>query len=265
VTHGAPPFALLSVVIPTLNEAQAIGPTLDALGRLAGPLEVIVVDGGSDDDTAAIALARGARVLRAAAGRGAQLRAGAAAARGDVLWFVHADTRPPVDAVRHLARALANSAVVGGNFAVRFDSTEWPARFLNRFYPCVRCFRIVYGDSAVFVRRDAYERAGGFRPFPLFEDLELVGRLRRRGRWASLRAEVLTSARRFQGRSFTATFLRWLALQVLYWLGAPPRRLGAFYAPIRGLDIGARHPRRAAAVGAAAGSKRDGPSAGGNI
>jgi rSAM/selenodomain-associated transferase 2 len=221
------------VIIPTLNEARELAETLEAVANLRGPVEVIIVDGGSSDETVAIAQRQGVRVLRTSPGRGGQLRTGACAARGEVLWFLHADTRPPADAAERIGEALRSPDVVGGNFTVRFGSDAPAARFLGQLYAQVRRFGLFYGDSAIFVRRAAYERVGGFRTFPLFEDVDLVRRLRRWGRLARVPSEVTTSARRFAGRSFPRTFARWAALQVLYWLGVSPDTLGRFYAPVR--------------------------------
>jgi len=225
--------ASVSVVIPTLEESGAIEATLEAVGAL-GAREVIVVDAGSTDGTAELARRRGARVIEAARGRGTQLAAGAAAARGDVLWFLHADTLPPSDALERMAEALAAPEVVGGHFAIRFDGERRAARVLTWIYPRLAWLGLRYGDSAFFVRRAAYEAAGGFRPLPLFEDLDLQRRVRRVGRLVRVAAPVVTSSRRFEGRSFGLTFAWWTLLQVLYWSGVPPRRLGRLYAPIRG-------------------------------
>ena len=224
----------LSIIIPTFNEAPSIGATLDALARLRGRVEVIVVDGGSHDRTAEIVCARGLSIIRSERGRGLQMHRGASAARGEVLWFLHADTIPGPDAAERIVEALGrDTEVFGGNFEVRFDGTRRAARFLTWLYPRLRKLGLCYGDSAIFVRARAYEEAGGFKPFPIFEDLDLVRRLRRLGRMVHLRATVVTSSRRFEGRSFLLTFARWSALQVLYWAGVHPRTLGRLYAPVR--------------------------------
>jgi rSAM/selenodomain-associated transferase 2 len=232
----------LSIIIPTLNEARSIGRTLDAVLSTAGVgAEVIVVDGGSLDETVEVARGRGARVLTSERGRGAQLHAGASAARGEALWFLHADTRPSAACAGRIAEALADPSVVAGNFRVLFDGDGRAARFLTWLYPRLRRLGLCYGDSAIFVRRGAYRRVGGFRAFPVFEDLDLVRRLRKTGRVAHLREVVTTSSRRFEGRSFALTFARWSFLQVLYWLGVHPHTLGRMYAPVRG--AGARRKR----------------------
>lgn len=223
----------LSIIIPTVNEAAAIGATLDALAHLKPAPEILMVDGGSDDATIAIANRRGIRVIRTKQGRGVQLQAGAARAKGDVLWFLHADTRPPLDAAARIQDALNDPTAAFGNFALRFDGPTRSARLLTRMYPHFRKLGLCYGDSGIFCRRSAYEAVGGFRPYPIFEDLDLIRRLKRQGRFVHLPCTITTSARRFEGRSFTWTFARWTGMQILYWLGMSPHALGRFYAPIR--------------------------------
>lgn len=224
----------LSIIIPALDEAHSIGATLDAVARLSESVEVIVVDGGSQDETVLIARERGVHVIAAERGRGTQMHTGACVAQGEALWFLHADTIPPMDAAALIIGALKEPAIVGGNFHVRFDGARRAARFLTWLYPRLRKIGLHYGDSAMFVRREDYQRVGGFQSFPIFEDLDLIRRLRRRGRLVHLPATVITSSRRFEGRrSFALTFARWVGLQCLYWLGVHPRTLGRLYAPIR--------------------------------
>ena len=224
----------ISVIIPALDEEASLGATLDALAGLHVPVEVIVVDGGSQDHTLALARSRGVMAFGAGRGRGVQMHAGARAARGDVLWFLHADTLPPADAPARIAEALSDPGVVGGHFRLRFDGPRWAAHFLSGLQPLFTLMGLVYGDSGIFVCREEYERVGGFRPFPLFEDLDLVRRLRRIGRLIRVPATVIASSRRFtQGRSFTLLFARWVVLQLLYWLGVPLNTLARHYAPVR--------------------------------
>lgn len=223
----------VSIIIPTLNEARSLSATLDAALRVRDAVEVIVVDGKSSDKTVEIARSRGARVLTAERGRGAQMHAGASAARGEVLWFVHADTLVPADGARLITEALTDGSVAGGNFRISFDGDSSAARFLSWLYPRLRLLGLCYGDSAIFVRREAYTRAGGFKPYPIFEDLDLIRVLRRQGRIIEIPSFVVTSSRRFEGRSFALTFTRWALLQILYWLGVHPRTLARRYAHIR--------------------------------
>ena len=155
--------------------------------------------------------------------------------REEVLtWERRCATRPAADCAGLIAEALRDPAVVAGNFHVLFDGTRRAARFLTWLYPRLRLLGLCYGDSGIFVRREAYRRVGGFRPFPIFEDLDLVRRLQKKGRVVYLPDVVTTSSRRFEGRSFALTFARWAFLQALYWLGVPPRALGRLYAPVRG-------------------------------
>jgi rSAM/selenodomain-associated transferase 2 len=226
----------ISVIIPTLDEAHSLGATLRAVARLnhGARVEVIVADGGSTDATREIAREHGARVILSARGRGAQMHAGANVARGDALWFLHADTIPPPDAPRLILDALRRDPkIVGGNFAISFDGTRFAARFLTWLYPQLRRLGLCYGDSAIFVRASVYREVGGFKPFPVFEDLDLVRRLGKRGALVHLGAQVVTSSRRFEGRSFAFTFARWSFLQMLYWLGVSPHTLSRLYAPVR--------------------------------
>ncbi len=223
----------ISIIIPALNEGHSIRATLDAVSRLSVRAEVIVVDGGSDDETREISSQRGAKVIASEGGRGLQMHRGACTAQGDVLWFLHADTIVPADAVEFIDEALRNPRVIAGNFDVRFSGRGSAAQFMTWLYPQLRRLGLCYGDSAIFVRREAYEQVGGFKSFPIFEDLDLLRELRKLGGIVHVPATVVTSSRRFEGRSFPLTFARWAGLQVLYWLGAKPKTLARLYAPIR--------------------------------
>jgi rSAM/selenodomain-associated transferase 2 len=231
---------MVSIIVPTLNEAAQLRATLEALQALEGEKEIIIVDGCSVDDTIRIAQESGAAVLRALPGRGAQQHAGALEARGDVLWFVHADTMPPRHALSDILSALRDPSVVG-------DGVSRAARQLTAIYPALRRLNLCYGDSGIFVRRSAYHAIGGFRSFALFEDLDLLKRLRRAGRFVHLKTRIITSSRRFENKNFALMWLHWTALQVLYWGGVPPNLLARWY----------RHARRGtgeAAKGSSAGS-----------
>ena len=220
---------LTSIVIPALNEQERLGATLRAVAQLGGPVEVIVVDGGSRDRTVSVAGEHGTAVVHSPPGRGQQMRVGAARAAGDVLWFLHADTRPAAGALGAMRAALADPRVAGGNFRVEWDGPSAAARRLTRIYPMLRILGLCYGDSGLFVRREVYDAIGGMRPLPLFEDVDLVRRLKRAGRFAHVDACVETSSRRFEHRNFAAMWAEWTALQLLYWLGVPPARLAAWY------------------------------------
>ena len=223
----------ISIVVPTLNEEACITETLWNLKALQGDKEIIVVDGGSHDGTRSLAEAQGIRVLTAPPGRGTQMHAGALQAKGDVLWFVHADTIPPVHALADICKHLEDQSVSGGNFGLVFDGPSRAARQLTAIYPALRLLGLSYGDSGIFVRRTIYNQIGGFRALALFEDLDLLRRLRKAGRFVHVPSVICTSSRRFEQRNFALVWLHWTALQVLYWSGISPNRLARWYRHVR--------------------------------
>jgi hypothetical protein len=160
------------------------------------------------------------------------MNAGARLAEGEALLFLHADTRLPENALALVADALADEKVCGGNFSLIFGGDTREARLLTRIYPFLRLAGMLYGDSAIFARRDVFERLGGYREYPIFEDCDLYRRMRRLGRFARLNACATTSSRRFEGR-FIRTFALWSLMQLLYWLGVNPNLLNRLYKPLR--------------------------------
>ncbi len=225
---------MVSIIVPALNEASQIRETVLSLQSLEGEIEILIVDGGSHDETAAIARSLGVTVLVSAPGRGIQQHAGALQSQGEILWFVHADTIPPPHATSDIASALCDPSVAGGNFGLTFDGTSRAARQLTAIYPALRWLKLCYGDSGIFIRRSVYEAIGGFRPFALFEDLDLLKRLQRRGRFVHLSTRIITSSRRFEKKNFALMWTHWTVLQVLYWGGVSPNLLARWY----------RHARR---------------------
>jgi rSAM/selenodomain-associated transferase 2 len=224
----------VSIIIPTYNEERSIQKTLEAIACVRSDSEVIVVDGGSTDQTTVLAQGNGARVISSERGRGIQMHNGALMARGRALLFLHADTILPPKAVNLIVDTLARDPLtVGGNFGIHFDGNSRAARLMTWLYPRLEKLGLSYGDSGIFVRATIYSELGGFNRLPLFEDVDLVTRLRRRGRFLRLPVAVITSSRRFKGRSFPFTFARWSILQGLYWIGTPPHLLSHLYAPIR--------------------------------
>ncbi len=226
----------ISVIIPTFNEAASLKRTIETVKSLGKNIEIIVVDGESNDETRKVAEDCQVKVLQTERGRGNQLRAGAKISKGDVLWFLHADTIPSSGTVEQLQHALKDTRTVGGNFTIRFDGNSKAAIFLTWLYPFLRKIGLIYGDSAIFVRRETYQLIGGFKPLQLFEDLDLVYRLAKHGKLVNLSANVTTSSRRFENRSFWLTFVRWSIFQGLFWLGVNPNRLAKMYYPIRTPD-----------------------------
>ena len=217
----------LSVVIPTLNEADQIEHTLASVEAQAHRCEIIVADGGSIDATRDRIAGR-ARLVESGAGRARQMNAGAAQATGDVLLFLHADTHLPPDASQAIAAALADPAVEAGLFRLAFDQDT----LLLRFYSFCTRFpspRLGFGDRGLFVRRGPFEALGGFPPIPIFEDLEMVWRLYRRGGLRFLPQPVVTSARRFARHGALRQQLRNAYLWLHYLAGTDPERVARLY------------------------------------
>jgi rSAM/selenodomain-associated transferase 2 len=224
----------LSVIVPMLNEERAIAPALDAIAASASgsglSVEVIVVDGGSSDRSRDEARPRCARLLVAPRGLARQMNAGAAAAEGDALAFVHADTLVPRSFARDIAAALADPAVVGGRFDLRLDDDAPMLRLIGWLISTrSRLSRTGTGDQAIFVRREVFERLGGYRDIALCEDLDLARRLKRAGRIACLRSQVTTSARRWRERGVLATTARMWFIRIAFLLGVSPSRLAHLY------------------------------------
>lgn len=224
----------LSVIVPVLDEEATLASTL-AAARQPGVTEVIVVDGGSRDATVALARTLADAVLESGArGRAEQMNAGAAAARGDILLFLHADTVLPPRFPTTVARALADPAVAGGRFDIRLDAGGAIFRLLERLISLrSRLTRVATGDQAIFVRRAVFERVGGYPPLPLMEDIAFSRALKRVGRVACLRAAVTTSARRWQRDGIARTILLMWALRLAYYVGVSPARLARAYAHTR--------------------------------
>jgi rSAM/selenodomain-associated transferase 2 len=220
---------MIGVVIPTLNEAQALPALLDDLRVLATAvaLDVVVVDGGSSDGTRAQAAASGARVLQAPRGRANQLNRGAIVARGEWLLFLHADCRLGADARRALLAALEPPA--GVQAAVFRFAIDLPT-FWRRFIETGQAIRealsgLAYGDQGLLVRRELYESVGGYPDLPLMEDVAMIRRLRCETGIRRLPAKLLTSGRRYVRDGVVRTWLRHTALITLYSVGVSPDRL----------------------------------------
>ncbi|HEV8553716.1 MAG TPA: TIGR04283 family arsenosugar biosynthesis glycosyltransferase [Casimicrobiaceae bacterium] len=222
----------LSVIVPTLNEAQGIGAYLWALQPLRRRgNEVIVVDGGSSDDTPGLAAPLADRVISARRGRASQMNTGARYAHGNVLLFLHADTRLPECAESLLANELADERWMWGRFDVAIESAHpllpVVAWFMSRRS---RLTGIVTGDQAMFVRRQAFATVGGFPDLPLMEDIALSRRLKCLGRPLCLNERAITSGRRWEQRGVLRTIVLMWRLRAGYWLGADPSRLAQAYA-----------------------------------
>ncbi len=223
----------ITVIIPVLNEEKAIGPTLKALEALRAD-EVIVVDGGSADSTRKIAEQANVLLLSSPAGRARQMNRGAKAAGGDVLLFLHADSRLPHSGLRDVRLALEDPNCVGGRFDVELDSRRWILRLVGILISIrSRLTRVATGDQAIFVRRRIFEEIGGFPEIPLMEDIAFSRILKRSGRVACLKNRVVTSARRWQTEGVWRTIFKMWGLKLLYLTGISPFRLKRFYGDSR--------------------------------
>jgi rSAM/selenodomain-associated transferase 2 len=222
---------MISVVIPTFNEARHLPATLDALKRNESAHEVIVVDANSFDATIDIALEHGARVVSShVRQRASQMNLGAQSARGDVFLFLHADTRLPKNALEKIEYAMAKQHVVGGGFARRYDSSSWFLRGTCALAGVrTRLTGWFLGDQAIFVRRKIFKILGGFRNFNLFEDVDFSRRMRSQGRVVTLRPPVISSARRFSLCRPWRTTWSDLSITQRYLRGVDPNRLAAKY------------------------------------
>jgi rSAM/selenodomain-associated transferase 2 len=221
----------LSIVVPVLDEAANLARLLPDLLEREPRAEVLVVDGGSTDDSrAVVARTPSVRWVSAPRGRARQMNTGASAAGGDALLFLHADTRLPDGAGAAILAALAEPGVVGGRFDVRLDSRRpllWIVGTLMNHRS--RLTGISTGDQGIFVRREIFDALGGYPDIPLMEDVELSRRLKRRGRLVALRLRVVTSARKWEREGVVRTVLLMWTLRLLYTLGVSPARLHRWY------------------------------------
>jgi len=224
-----PKISKLSIIIPTLNEADKLGAALESL-RPGRDLEVIVADGGSSDATVAIAEKGGVRVVSSRPGRGLQQNAGAAAAAGEILLFLHADTRLPPDFAELSRACLGENGVAAGAFSLSIELAGPAIRFIERMANLrSRLLQRPYGDQALFMTRRNFASIGGFPEIEIMEDFALVGKLRQLGRIKTLPAAAVTSGRRWQKLGVVRTTLLNQAIVIGYLLGRSPTSLASWY------------------------------------
>ena len=228
----------ISIIIPALNEAEAIGRTLDSVEDSVrdsagdSAAEWIVVDGDSEDRTAEIARARGATVVTAPRGRASQMNAGAKIARGETLLFLHADTRLPQGFAAEVRRVLGVPGVAAGAFSLRIDGAGWGMQFVERAANWrSRIMQLPYGDQGFFLKAELFRSLGGFPELPLMEDLEMARRVRGHGRIVISPLAVVTSARRWERIGVVRATLLNQVFLLAYLAGMPPRRIAQWYYP----------------------------------
>ena len=219
----------ISIIIPVLNEANTIN---GVLARILGAsnVEVIVVDGGSQDETVALAQSVGVKVIAVTGGRASQMNAGAAVATGSILLFLHADTHLPPAFDTLVRQVLQNTGAIAGAFELRIDAELWGIRVIEKMVNWrSRFLSLPYGDQAIFLKASIFKEIGGFPNLPIMEDFELMRRLKRYGKIAIASAPVLTSGRRWQKLGVVRTTLINQLIIISYFLGVPPAKLARWY------------------------------------
>lgn len=226
----------VAVIVPVLNEARSLPFLLSQFVGSNFPDELILVDGGSEDETAALAVAGGAQLIMSPAGRARQMNAGASAADSDILWFLHADSILPSNGLSSL-RTKAAAGALWGRFNVKMSHDGWQYRLLAGLMNLrSRGTGICTGDMGIFVRRDLFQAQGGFADIPLMEDIEFSRRLRRVQWPRCLAGPLVTSSRRWESRGFIATVVLMWSLRLQYFFGVSPDVLVRRYYPRRVRD-----------------------------
>ncbi|MCF8721095.1 TIGR04283 family arsenosugar biosynthesis glycosyltransferase [Nitrospina gracilis] len=227
------PTLNVSVIIPTWNESRLLPDTLERLKGIA-PYEILIGDGGSDDDTQDIAERHGVRCIASARGRAVQMNAAAGQAQGDLLLFLHADSHLDEAGFQRMVAVMKRGRHIGGAFSLEIDSPKPALRTISRLATLrSRYLNLVYGDQGIFVLPEVFRELGGFSPLPICEDLDFFRRLKKRGRTVLLRESISTSARRWHAEGLVWTTSRNILIASLFLMGFSPTRLSKWYPPKR--------------------------------
>jgi rSAM/selenodomain-associated transferase 2 len=223
----------ISIIVPTLNEAQGLTETLTQIQQLF-PYEIVVSDGGSHDGTLGIAEEFTKHLVEGSAGRALQMNAGARVATGDIFLFLHADSCIKQASYEKMLHSLVNSEKIGGAFSLHIDSDKWSLRLIARLANLrSKYFGMAYGDQAFFVKNSTFQQMNGFADLPICEDIDFFKRLRKLGPVILLKEKVFTSSRRWLKEGVWNTTLRNILIATLFKLGFPPRILAKWYQDIR--------------------------------
>ncbi|MEM7207373.1 MAG: TIGR04283 family arsenosugar biosynthesis glycosyltransferase [Pseudomonadota bacterium] len=228
-----PSHPRISLIVPTLNEATRIGTFLDCVQAMRErDVEVVLVDGGSSDDTCEQVKTRVDLLIQTAPGRGAQMRAGAARASGEILWFVHVDSQLPPNADQFVRQSINDRVIAWGYFNVRLHPTGWLLRCVEvAMNARVQLSNVATGDQGIFVTRTLYEKVGGMPDISLMEDVKLSKRLRDVVKPIRISESITTSSRRWRQHGVLRTIAKMWWLRFLYFIGVPPSRLARYYRP----------------------------------
>jgi rSAM/selenodomain-associated transferase 2 len=223
----------VSIIVPTLNEAQGLTETLTQIQQLF-PYELVVSDGGSHDGTLEIAEEFTEHIVKGSAGRALQMNAGARVATGDIFIFLHADSRIEPASYEKMLHSLESSEKIGGAFSLCIDSDKWSLRLIAGLSNLrSKYFGMAYGDQAFFVKNSTFQKMNGFADLPICEDIDFFKRLRRLGPVILLKEKAFTSSRRWLKEGIWFTTLRNILIATLFKLGFPPRILTKWYQTIR--------------------------------
>lgn len=223
--------ALISVIIPVLNEANGIVDTLEHVNSLKGNKEVIVVDGGSTDQTVQLAEEFADKVCVTEAGRGHQMNYGTQAAEGDILFFLHSDSWLEAGALVELEEVMQHQEIIGGCFSLKIDDDSWPLKFIAWTSNLrAKYLNLIFGDQGIFVRREVFQELNGYPEIELMEDWEFSQQLaKQEGKVTQLKHKIYTSARRWEKHGTWRTIWLMHKIKLLYMLGVEPKKLREIY------------------------------------